>query len=90
MTFEIDDNVLPKANGRARRGPRLHPLDSEAVEGIGSGLYPDEFEAAKALAPRYRSPQVWAGLSKEQKRDYIKSKRRQYAKMMARLAPSRA
>ena len=88
MTYEVCYMPLPEPDGRAKRGPKLHPLDVEAIAGIKSGLFAGELEAAKALAPKYR-PSVWADLSNDQRRDYIKSKRKLYCRMLARLAPSR-
>ena len=87
MTYEICSDVpLPGPNGRAGRGPKLHKLDEEAIAGIQSGLYINELDAAKNLAPKYR-PNIWKGANKEQKREYIKSKCKLYRKMLARLDP---
>lgn len=79
----------PEPDGRAPRGPKLNPIDVEAITGLKSGVYADPLEAAKALAPKYR-PNVWVSCSKEQRRDIVKDKRKKYANMMARLSPSRA
>jgi hypothetical protein len=89
MNFDIRNDVpLPEPDGRAPRGPKLNPIDVEAIAGIKSGLYANALEAAKALAPKYR-PNVWVNCSKDERRDIVKDKRRKYANMMARLSPSR-
>ncbi len=55
MNFDIRNDVpLPEPDGQAPRGPKLNPIDVEAVTGIKSGLYANPLEAAKALAPKYR------------------------------------
>ncbi|MBD8735705.1 hypothetical protein [Sphingomonas sp. CFBP 13706] len=89
MSYEIDLVPLPEADGAADRGPRLNPLDKEALAGIKSGLYTDAKDAAKDLAPRYK-PNLWPDFSKEQRRDTIKAKQKKYDAMLARLYPSQA
>ena len=87
MTYEICSDVpFPEPDGRAGRGPKLHELDKEAIAGIKSGLYINELDAAKNLAPKYR-PNIWIDYSKEQRREYINSKRKLYRRMLARLDP---
>jgi hypothetical protein len=88
VTWEIETVPQPESNGRARYGRPLHLLDIEAVSGIRSGLFDNELEAAKAIAPKYL-PIIWAGMNKEERRYYIKSKRKLYEKMLTRLDPSR-
>lgn len=85
--LDIDDAVpLPMPDGRAKYGRPLHILDHEAIDGIRAGLFADELDAAKSLAPKYR-PNIWINMSNEQRRDYIKSKRKHYGKILARLDP---
>jgi hypothetical protein len=88
--YKISDGfALPEPDGSARFGPRPHKLDIAAVNGIKSGLYADALDAAKALAPKYH-PVDWRDKSKEERRYYIRSKRKKYNSMLNRLDPSRA
>lgn len=88
MKFEIDEDVpLPPANGKAAHGPSLNKIDLEALAGLNSGLYDKPLDAAKALASKYK-PKLWQYRSREERRDIIKSKKRKYILMLARLYPS--
>ena len=52
--YEMRDGFAPKEpDGSAKFGPRPHPLDLEAVNGIANGVYANALAAAKALAPKY-------------------------------------
>lgn len=89
MTYEIENVPLPEPDGSGARGPKVHPLDKQAVDWLQKGLYKNSLEAAKDMAPKYK-PNLWLNLPKEKRREFTKDKRKRYDELLTKLSPLRA